>query len=372
VPILVYLAAVPPLYPEMQLGHPWFRVISGVYFLVGLLIYLIRYLTEHNISQKKNSFRTVMALILCIGFLYATDYYGIERVVIGREGMEMMSNNLWQFNFIIALVFAALFIYYAMKYGFMGIKLRIEQQKIDYSMKQLTQGALILNHTIKNEVQKINYLSSRMRSSVVNNDKEETLHNLTHLDRVAEHILNMMNQIKERTGEIVLNEQEYRMVDVLEYSLATLEPMFQAKQISIVKEVHCDPIILCDESHIKEVLNNLLVNALDAMESVKGQITISITESKKEVIIWIKDNGAGISDENAIRMFDPFFTTKKGEANYGLGLNYCYGVMQKHGGSIRLIGTEQGKGTWMEIRFPAKRVRMIKAADRSTAMQMGV
>jgi signal transduction histidine kinase len=108
------------------------------------------------------------------------------------------------------------------------------------------------------------------------------------------------------------------------------------------------------------------------VEPVKGKITISMMESKKEVVIWIKDNGAGISGENAVRMFDPFFTTKKGAANYGLGLNYCYGVMQKHGGSIRLIETEQGKGTWMEIRFPAKRVRMIKAADRSTAMQMGV
>lgn len=373
VPILIYLAAVPPLYPELQLGgHPLSRIISGVYFLAGLAIYWLRYLTEQNASHKKNSFRTAVAIIPCISFLYATDYIGIERVIISREGMEITGSNMWQFNFIIALVFAAFFIYYGMKYGFMGIKLRIEQQKIDYSMKQLTQGALILNHTIKNEVQKINYLSSRMRDSVVHNDKEEMLHNLAHLDQVSEHILNMMNQIKERTGDIVLYEEEHRMADVLEYSLMALEPMMQAKQISINKEMQCDPIILCDKSHIKEVLNNLLVNALDAIEPGNGKITISLQEVKKEVVIWIKDNGAGISDESASRMFDPFFTTKKGVSNYGLGLNYCYGVMQKHGGSIRLVETEQGKGTCMELRFPAKRVRMIKIPDRSAALRVGV
>jgi two-component system, sporulation sensor kinase B len=239
-------------------------------------------------------------------------------------------------------------------------------------MKKLTQGALILNHTIKNEVQKINYLSSRMRNSVIHNDKEEMLHNLAHLDQVAEHILNMMNQIKERTDDIVLYEQEHRMADVLEYSLMALEPMMQANQISIHKEMQCDPIVLCDKSHIKEVLNNLLVNALDAIERGNGKITISLLEVGKEVAIWIKDNGAGISDESAARMFDPFFTTKKGVANYGLGLNYCYGVMQKHGGSIRLVETEQGKGTCMELRFPAKRVRMIKIPDRSAALRVGV
>ncbi|WP_367649435.1 sensor histidine kinase [Paenibacillus sp. NEAU-GSW1] len=373
VPILVYLAAVPPLYPELQLGgHLSFRILSGAYFLMGLAIYGLRYLTEQNASHKKNSFRTAAALIPCISFLYVTDYVGIERVIISREGMEMTSNNMWQFNFMISLVFAAFFVYYGMKYGFMGIKLRIERQKLDYSMKQLTQGALILNHTIKNEVQKINYLSSRMSSAVANNDKEEMWSNLSQLDRVAEHILTMMNQIKERTGDIALHEEEYRIADVLEFSLLALEPMMQAKQISIRKEVQCDPVIVCDKSHIHEVLNNLLVNAWDALTPGNGKITVSLLEAKREVVIRVQDNGAGISKENAARMFDPFFTTKKGGASYGLGLNYCYGVMQKHGGSIRLAETEPGRGTRMEIRFPAKRVRRMTAPDRSAALRAGV
>jgi hypothetical protein len=371
-PIVVYLAAVPPLYPELRLGDPLFRVMSGVYFASGLTIYWLRCLTEKAPSYRRNSFRTALALLLCIGFLYSTDYLGLDYFYIGRDGLHMSSNNMWQFNFLISLAFVSMFVFYSMKYGFMGIKLRIEKQKIDYSMRNLTQGALILNHTIKNEIQKINYLGSRMRTAAVRSDKDELLRDLDSLDRVTGHMLSMIDQIKDKTDEIVLREQEHRLASLLDYCLETLEAAVQHKQIHISKEVRIDPVVSCDAAHIQEVLTNLLVNAMDAMEPGKGSITVTIVDDKKEVLVWVKDTGSGISKEHAAKIFDPFFTTKKGSANYGLGLNYCYGVMQKHGGSIRLVETMPGAGTWMELRFPAKRVRMTITAERFAQMQRGV
>ncbi|MFC5401879.1 ATP-binding protein [Cohnella soli] len=373
IPIAVYLLTVPPMYPEAQLGHPYFRILSGAYFIISLVIYWLRYVTEKNPDHKKNSFRTSLVVTLCISFLYTTDYYGIDYFLIGRSGLEIVSNDLWRFNFVVVILFALLFVYYGMRYGFMGIKLRIEQQKIDYSMRNLTQGALILNHTLKNEVQKINYLSSRMKSTVANHDMEETLRNLASLDQVAEHILDMMSRIKEKTDDIVLNEQEHRMENLLAYCLDSIAPVLTSKNVAVECEFTADPFVLCDAAHVREVLNNLMKNAVDAVEPGKGKLIVSMLEAKRGIIIGVKDNGAGISAENAARIFDPFFTTKKGSNNYGLGLNYSYGVMLKHGGSIRLVETEPGKGTWMEIRFPARRVRFmdISAAKRQTAFAIG-
>ncbi|MFC5527939.1 ATP-binding protein [Cohnella yongneupensis] len=372
-PIAIYLITVPSMYPEARLGHPYFRILSGAYFLISLVIYWLRYVTEKNPDYKKNSFRTSVVVTLCICFLYTTDYYGIDYFLIGRGGLEIVSNDLWRFNFVLVILFVLLFVYYGMRYGFMGIKLKIEQQKIDYSMKNLTQGALILNHTLKNEVQKINYLSSRMKSAVANNNMDDTMRNLASLDQVAEHILEMMNRIKEKTDDIVLDEQEHRMEEVLAYCLDTLAPVLTLKNVAVECEFTADPLVLCDAAHVREVLNNLLKNAVDAVERGEGKLIISLTEAKRDIIIGVKDNGAGISAENAARIFDPFFTTKKGSNNYGLGLNYCFGVMLKHGGSIRLVETERGKGTWMEIRFPAKRVRFVdrSAAKRQAAFAIG-
>ncbi|TNJ64221.1 HAMP domain-containing histidine kinase [Paenibacillus hemerocallicola] len=372
-PIVIYLVAVPPLYPELQLGHPLFRILSGVYFAAGISIYWIRYSTEKHPSYRKNSFRTSMALMVCISFLYGTDYLGMNYFYIARDGLQINGNNLWQYNFLISLVFVALFVFYSMKYGFMGIKLRIERQKLDYSMKNLTKGALILNHTIKNEIQKINYLSSRMRTAAANDDKEVMLHDLESLDRVTGHILGMMNRIKEKTDEIVLHEQEHRLSALLDYSVQTLEPILAHNRIHLSRDIQSDPVVLCDAGHIREVLGNMLGNAIDAMEPGKGKLTLSLLNDKKEVLVWVRDNGSGIPKESAAKIFDPFFTTKKGSSNYGLGLNYCYGVMQKHGGSIRLIETNPGAGTWMELRFPAKRVRTATAAaERLGQMRSGV
>lgn len=371
-PILIYLATLPPLYPVLQLGHPSFRIMSGIYFAAGLSVYWLRYAAERNPHHKKNSFRTAAALMVCISFLYATDYYGLDHFLIGRDGLKIVSNNMWQFNFLIALVFVSMFVFYSMKYGFMGIKMRIEKQKIDYSMRNLTKGALILNHTIKNEVQKINYLSSRMRGAVVNDDKEETLRNLENLDHVAEHILKMVNQFKERTDGIVLHEQEHRLADLLEISVQTLEPVLQEKRVQIVRDIQIDPILICDGTHIREVIGNLLANAVDALEQDNGQISITVQKIKKNILVWVKDNGTGIPKESAAKMFDPFFTTKKGTSNYGLGLNYCYAVMQKHGGGIRLVDSNPGLGTWMELRFPSRRMRQITAVKSSSPLQAGV
>ncbi|RAP75887.1 sensor histidine kinase [Paenibacillus montanisoli] len=373
VPIAAYLATVPPLYPEARLGHPYFRILAGIYVLIGVVVYWMRYWTESNSAYKKNSLRTSITMMLCMSFLYATDYYGLNYFLIGKNELVISSNNMWQFNIIIAIVFMLFFVYYGMRYGFLGIKLRIEQQKMDYSMKNLTQGALILNHTLKNEVQKINYLSSRMKSALAQDNRDETMHYLSSLDKVADHILDMMNRIKERTGEIVLNERNERLTELLDYILRSIAPTLQEHGIELERNYQIDPLVYCDGAHIKEVLNNVLVNAVEAMGRMNGgKLNVSVLEIKRDVVIWVKDTGSGISAENAAKIFDPFFTTKKGVVNYGLGLNYCYGVLHKHGGNIRLVDTEPGKGTWMEIRFPSKRVRGKQVPDRSFAAEGGV
>ena len=77
--------------------------------------------------------------------------------------------------------------------------------------------------------------------------------------------------------------------------------------------------------------------------------------SKKHLVIAIEDTGTGISSKNLPHVLDPFFSTKKSSQNFGLGLPYCYNVMQKHQGMLE-ISSEPGKGTTVFLLFPKKRV----------------
>jgi len=110
--------------------------------------------------------------------------------------------------------------------------------------------------------------------------------------------------------------------------------------------VDADPI------QIKEVLNNVLNNAWDAVQTSGGKVELSAARENGFVRILVKDSGRGIDKDTLARVFDPFFTTKaKGT---GLGLSVCRQIMDFHGGEIELR-SEPGLGTTAEIILPERR-----------------
>jgi two-component system, NtrC family, nitrogen regulation sensor histidine kinase NtrY len=91
--------------------------------------------------------------------------------------------------------------------------------------------------------------------------------------------------------------------------------------------------IFADRDLIERVLDNLILNSIEALhEVINPKIKLSSFQSKNNVIIEVKDNGKGISGENLGKIFIPFFTTK--EKGSGIGLSLSMQIMRLHGGSI--------------------------------------
>jgi signal transduction histidine kinase len=114
------------------------------------------------------------------------------------------------------------------------------------------------------------------------------------------------------------------------------------------------PWVLMDENQMKQVLLNLVHNALQAMPE-GGQMDITTTEAQKVgrdgVMVSVEDNGVGIAPEDQTRIFEPFFTTKTDRGGTGLGLSVTYGIVSEHGGEIELI-SEPGKGSLFKVWLP--------------------
>jgi two-component system NtrC family sensor kinase len=107
--------------------------------------------------------------------------------------------------------------------------------------------------------------------------------------------------------------------------------------------------ILCDENKIQEVVLNLLINSIAAIEE-KGEISVEVTQkSDRWLEIAIRDDGKGIKTEHLSLAFNPFFTTRK--RGTGLGLSICKKIIEAHKGSID-VQSEEGKGTIFTIRLP--------------------
>ena len=107
--------------------------------------------------------------------------------------------------------------------------------------------------------------------------------------------------------------------------------------------------VMGNPSELREVLLNLIFNAIDAMPK-GGTILFKTGMENGSVLIEVKDSGIGMSESDRSRIFDPFFTTK-GSQRSGLGLCVSYAIIQHHHGEIR-AESQQGAGTTFLIRLP--------------------
>ncbi|UCH07273.1 MAG: cache domain-containing protein, partial [Deltaproteobacteria bacterium] len=117
------------------------------------------------------------------------------------------------------------------------------------------------------------------------------------------------------------------------------------------------PKVTLDRGQFQSVLLNMIINSLDATEpgdniNIYTATGLSSSDSGHTgVEITIADTGSGIPPENLDKLFDPFFTTKEVGKGTGLGLSVSLGIVQRHGGTIR-VQSEVGKGTRFFVWLP--------------------
>ncbi len=100
---------------------------------------------------------------------------------------------------------------------------------------------------------------------------------------------------------------------------------------------------------------NLLQNAAQAIPG-KGNVWIGTRAEGDWVKVVIRDDGAGIAEESLSKVFDPFFTTKPVGTGTGLGLSISYGIVEKHGGRIRVTSTVH-QGSEFTVELPVQPIR---------------
>jgi PAS domain S-box-containing protein len=113
------------------------------------------------------------------------------------------------------------------------------------------------------------------------------------------------------------------------------------------------PMILGDRVQLQQVIINLVMNGIEAMQSVTDRprelVIRSRQDETRQVLVGVTDCGVGISAENADRLFNPFFTTKSG--GMGMGLSICRSIMEAHGGRLS-ASKNQGPGASFQFFLP--------------------
>ncbi|OXM85429.1 sensor histidine kinase [Paenibacillus rigui] len=354
-PPLWSLAAQTSYYPITVVDVQSIRTWSFIYILAGISCYVIGYIREPERLQKRNILRSGLLINIALVLAFVTDFYSVAVVTIDESDILFANGNHWDANSLIVLWILLLFVLFALRYGVFGVKLRIEQQKLDYSIRALTKGTAILNHALKNEVVKINLIGEHIQYLLEHGEKASAQETVSHLFQITDRMTALFRKIGDQTEEIILKKEPVRVNPLIDSIAAQLQPLAESKGVAIRCSYQCDVNLMCDPHHLAEVLNNLCLNAMEAIVSDRGNIEISTMMRGGRLSITVKDDGQGIPKEMVSHVFTPFFSTKSGHAVHsGLGLSYCYNVLRKHGGSIKVLASDVNKGTLIGLSLPLK------------------
>jgi signal transduction histidine kinase/DNA-binding response OmpR family regulator len=128
------------------------------------------------------------------------------------------------------------------------------------------------------------------------------------------------------------------------------EARAQGLSIDVLHEPGVLPVVAGDAAALREVVTNLVLNAVDALPD-GGRITVRTWAERDAVVLSVTDNGVGMPEHVRRQALEPFFTTK-GVKSTGLGLSVSYGIVRRHGGDLAIEGAE-GRGTRVVVRLPA-------------------
>jgi PAS domain S-box-containing protein len=151
-------------------------------------------------------------------------------------------------------------------------------------------------------------------------------------------------------------KQEFNVNEVIREALRPFEEQCREQAIIIERHLGEIPPVDGDREQVREAIENVVSNAIDAMPA-GGRLAVTTAKEEAKgrpyVTVRIKDTGKGIEEENLNKIFEPFFTTKVAVKGTGLGLSITRKIVTEHGGFIK-IDTKVGIGSTLSLYFPYK------------------
>ncbi|MBE0699591.1 MAG: response regulator [Anaerolineaceae bacterium] len=174
--------------------------------------------------------------------------------------------------------------------------------------------------------------------------------------RNSEHLLSLVNDVldltRAETSRLILRKEWLDLAPEIEKSIEIVQPLAKKKKLHLsFDQPQPLPDLFCDRTRIRQVILNLLSNAVRYTNS--GEIKIITTVDENSAVIEVKDTGPGIDTDDAERIFEPFYrgiaSAKQETVGTGLGLSVCRQLVELHGGKIWLESGPKGSSFFFKL-----------------------
>lgn len=207
-------------------------------------------------------------------------------------------------------------------------------------------------HELRNPLSSIKGLALLMQSKIDATEDSENFAKtfVAEVERLNRSISELLDYARPSK----LNFEPVSLADIVSETLVLLGPDFTNNKVEVTTQIEDNlPLSELDRDKIRDVILNLLLNSLQAMESVSrpSHLNIALVSDESVVILKVRDNGTGIAPEHLKRVFDPYYTSKSNGT--GLGLALSQKSVDEHDGKLHV---ESVHGQWTEFQLRLGRI----------------
>ncbi|MBI5583769.1 MAG: hypothetical protein HY892_08080 [Deltaproteobacteria bacterium] len=228
-------------------------------------------------------------------------------------------------------------------------ELKKSQEKLIHAERLAAVGSMAshVSHEIKNPLIAVGGLAQQLKRSPNLTDKDQN--KLELIIGEIRRLETMLIEVRDFTRPTIPHKRKTALSTLIREIMALFSPVMQEKRIAC--QTQLDPRLpdfYFDPDQVKQVLMNLVKNAVEAMPN-GGQLFLRTSQEQEQALVEIADTGEGIEKENLGQLFRPFYTTKK--KGTGLGLAVSYKIIHDHNGDIQ-VESEEGRGTRIIVQLP--------------------
>lgn len=228
---------------------------------------------------------------------------------------------------------------------------RAEQEALRVEKLAAT-GRLVrtLAHEVRNPLTNINLSTEQLESEIVD---EDLRFYLDVIRRNSQRINDLISELLNSSKPAAINLNRHSIHQLLDETLHLAQDRLALKDIRLEKNYCDDCLLQLDTKQVGIAFNNIVVNAIEAMEDGNGLLYVGTDTQDGWCTVTIRDNGCGIPPENLGRLFEPYFTSKNN--GIGLGLAATLNILQSHSATVE-VESAVDDGTTFRIAFPLELV----------------
>jgi hypothetical protein len=237
------------------------------------------------------------------------------------------------------------------KYARIQNSIKNQESVISRNIDSALLTSRVFSHYMKNEL-----LAIMAQTEFLENmcgESPEVVQEVQVIEQRCRKIYDRLDAVHQKTLKSKLDLEPVALHELMEKVLEEMHPALKQTQVNYTGHPR-NLVIMADPYYFSQALENILSNAVDALEHVpekSRRIEIQTNLKNKWVELVIRDNGAGIAEQEVQNIFQPFYSSKPTATNWGMGLSLCHSIITTHGGKISAV-SKIGEGTSFHIVMP--------------------